>query len=137
MASAYIDYNIEKSANFAGHMQLTPLFPTDDVALDYQSLYKSVAEQIRKDFHPHIEMRAIPFPLSSEWLFNEISRMLGAVIMHQNQNLGAIIYRVDLPEKTTRRTMNSSETGSRLDELAAMILKREAQKVWIRQHYSS
>ncbi len=61
--------------------------------------------------------------------------MLTIIVEQKNQTLGAIIYRVDLSEKLARRTMNTSGHTERLDELTALMLKREAQKVWIRHNY--
>lgn len=115
----------------------TGIFPKTGLALDYQHLYRLVYDQIEKDFHPHVTMTLRPETLSSDWLFSEVKRLLNYIIEKQNSALGSIIYRVDLSEKMVKTTMHTTIREDKLDELAAMILRREAQKVWIRQNYSS
>jgi hypothetical protein len=115
---------------------LPEIFPKGALQSDYSKLYHAVALQIAKDFHPHVEMSEIPAELNSEWLYQEILRMLTEVIEGQGHSLGAILYRVDLSEKMVRPAMHRTEQSNKLAELAAMMLKREAQKVWIRHHYS-
>lgn len=116
-------------------MDELPLFPSDMLQPDYQQLYLAVARQIEKDFYPFVAMQAPPEILTSTWLFLELERMLTEIVERQNQSLAAIVYRVDLTEKMVRRSMHSSSNSERMHELTALVLKREAQKVWIRHNY--
>lgn len=111
------------------------LFPDSALTLDYQVLYKEVAAQISKDFYPHVVMDSPPEILSSDWLFCALKKMLTEVVEKKHQALVAIVYRVDLSEKLVNNTMRQTNQMNRLDELTAMVLKREAQKVWIRRNY--
>jgi len=108
------------------------IFPESGVHQDFQPLYQSVYAQVKKDFHPYIMIKEAPELLSSQWLYAEIRRMLTEVIEKQNQSLGPIIYRVDLSEKVVNRTMQSAARADKLDELTLLVLRREAQKIWIR-----
>jgi hypothetical protein len=116
--------------------EIAPLFPLAKAGTDLQELYAAVCKQIRKDFHPHVEMAFPEGSLSAEWLLAEIRRMLGEILQQGGSNLGTVIYRVDLKESTTRAAMNNSSTDNRLAELSMLILRREAQKVWLRKHLS-
>jgi hypothetical protein len=108
------------------------IFPNELPIESYQSLYQKVCNQIAKDFYPYVEMSDLPEILEASWIKSELQRMLTILVRDQAGALGAVIYRVDLTEKNMRKTMNSSSTNEKLDELAAMILRREAQKVWLR-----
>jgi hypothetical protein len=108
------------------------IFPGESLLPDYQELYTRVYLQVKKDFHPYVEITSAPEHLSAEWLLDEIRRMLASVIERQPLSLGSIVYRIDLSEKLVRNVMQSSTSRDRLDEISALVLRREAQKVWLR-----
>lgn len=119
---------------FAVMNEIVPLFPSGLTGTELQEMYAAVCTQIRKDFHPHAEMGSPESILTPEWLLTEIRRMLSELLQQGGSNLGTVIYRVDLKESTTRTAMTNSSTDNRLAELSMMILRREAQKVWLRKH---
>ncbi len=125
--------------NFAPYQLLMSeeldIFPETGLTPDYQQLYKEVAAQLNKDFHPHVRMSTLPEILSSSWLYDEVKKMLTEIVEHKQQALGYIVYRVDLSENLVNRTLKQSDSHNKLDELTAMVLKREAQKVWTRRNY--
>jgi hypothetical protein len=119
---------------FATMNELTVLFPETLPDKDYQDLYRAVCVQLDKDFMPHARLKAITDNISPDWIYNEIHRMLQEIISRGGSELGAVVYRVDLKETLVRKTMHESTSSDRINELANMILKREAQKVWLRKH---
>lgn len=115
--------------------ELSTIFPDNLPNPDYQAYYREVLRQINKDFHPY---SMIPEPeglLSADWIFDHLQKMVEEIVMHQQQVLGAIIYRVDLPEKQVRKSMSGKNSQEKPEELTRQILRREAQKVWIRNQY--
>ncbi|MBX7051578.1 MAG: hypothetical protein K1X54_06055 [Flavobacteriales bacterium] len=104
---------------------------------DYQEYYRGVITQIRKDFHPYTSIDEPEGLISPEWIFQELSRMVHEVLTNHQSALGQIIYRVDLPEKKVRSNMMVATTGEKPEILTRMILRREAQKVWIRLQYKA
>lgn len=112
------------------------IFPKEVALEDYQELYRSVVNQLIKDFHPYATIENAPQELSAEWIFAEIKRMISIIIEKESSALGYIIYRVDITERTMQRTMHGLSGDEKLNALAQLILKREAQKVWIRKQFS-
>ncbi len=112
------------------------IFPKEVCPNDFGELYELVVKQLSKDFHPYATIGEVPAMLNAEWIFGEIKRMVSHVIEKENQSLGYIIYRVDIAEKTMRKTMHGLAGDEKLNALTELILKREAQKVWIRKSFS-
>lgn len=79
-------------------------------------------------------MAKTPEFLTPEWIYAELERMLQEIVARGGADLGAVVYRVDLKETHVRKTMGSSSASNRIKELTSLILKREAQKVWLRKH---
>jgi hypothetical protein len=114
--------------------ELPVLFPETLPAEDFQGLYRAVCDQIEKDFRPHAQMAKTPQVLTPEWIYSELERMLQEIVARGGADLGAVVYRVDLKETHVRKTMGGSSASNRIKELTSLILKREAQKVWLRKH---
>lgn len=113
------------------------IFPKEVTDKEFAELYEMVVKQLAKDFHPYSTLDSMPQELSAEWIYSEIKRMLSHIVTHENQALGYIIYRVDIPQKTIQSNISNLSGDKKLEKLAELILKREAQKVWIRKNYSS
>lgn len=112
------------------------IFPKDVTPNDFEELYALVVKQLAKDFHPYAELSEQPTLLTAEWIFEQTQRMISQVIQKENHALGYIIYRVDIPEKTMQKAMLGLAGDEKLNALTQLVLKREAQKVWIRKRYS-
>ncbi|MFN0030681.1 MAG: hypothetical protein ACKVOR_00830 [Flavobacteriales bacterium] len=104
---------------------------------DFTQLYTQVYHQLKKDFHPHIEIEPIPENLNSEWLEQEVYRMITKAVSERSQSLAGIINRVDLSEYQLRKYVTALDEKKKLTALSKLILKREALKVWIRHNYTS
>ncbi len=114
------------------------LFPEGEALQDnYQILYREVFLQIKKDFHPHANAGDAPDLITPQWLYNKVHELLTEVLSKQASALGAIVYRVDLPEKSTKKNLEFSEEHEQIPNLSMMILRREAQKIWLRRKFRS
>jgi hypothetical protein len=112
------------------------LFPEGDALQDnYQILYREVFLQIKKDFHPHADAGEAPELITPQWLYNKVFELLTDILARQASALGAIVYRVDLPEKSTKKNLEHSEENEQIPNLTMMILRREAQKIWLRRKF--
>lgn len=106
---------------------------------DFKEFYKLIFFQIKKDFS------CIPFDQIApdedhygyaQALEQYVLRRVHHLLHYHPELLGRILYSVDLPELSTRRKM-AEETGESQEvKLAQIILKREAQKVWLRKTLS-
>lgn len=68
---------------------------------------------------------------------SSLSNRLAHFIQTDPEKLMALLYRIDIPEKTVRRHLESDElAGTIQDRLVYLILKRELMKVLYREHYS-
>jgi hypothetical protein len=112
------------------------LFPNDSVEMNYQALYESTFEQIKKDFYPHVDLGEMPSPLNAEVLKEIVEKSLDKLLREEPQSLGAVLYRMDVNEKATKAAIASSKAEDSTRILAFRILKREAQKVWLRKTLS-
>lgn len=112
------------------------LFPEQTLALDYQALYHKVKEQIDKDFHPFGTLTKAPKQISSEWLFTELKNLIQRVIQQHPTGWTAVLYRIDITENKLQSELIGLSSDEKWIQLTLLILKREAQKVWIRQQFS-
>jgi hypothetical protein len=112
------------------------LFPNDSLDLNYRELYESTFEQIKKDFYPHVDLGEMPLNLSAELLKEIVEKSLEKLMREEPHSLGAVLYRMDVNEKATKAAIASSKVEDSTRILAFRILKREAQKVWLRKTLS-
>lgn len=106
-------------------------------ALSHSQLYRMVYDQLRKDFHPHIQINEAPEELTASWLYGEVSVMLSDLLKSSGNGLSAVLYRVDIKESILKKAMLEASPEQKLEKLTWLILKREAQKVWIRSNFKS
>lgn len=103
--------------------------------VDYQEMYRAVIEQIIKDFHPFSSQIEIPNILSSDFLREQISELIHQVLRNHPTQLHSILYRIDLSEKNLKSVPIELTESERHLVLVEQILRREAQKVWIRKKF--
>jgi hypothetical protein len=97
--------------------------------MSFRELYDATWKQITKDFAHFCEVpnhAAIPSP---EQMLESIMEMLN-VLSSDALKLNTLFYRIDLSER--QQIPNGNPQA-----LAMMILRREAQKVWIRSQYNT
>jgi hypothetical protein len=105
------------------------LFESQFPHLSYAALYQATWDQIVKDFSHFCEPYEVEQPPLPQSMLEGIVHML-ETLQGDALKLNSLFYRVDLSEKKQIPQAN-------IHALAMMILRREAQKVWIRAHYSS
>ena len=94
-------------------------------------MYRDVYLQLEKDFYPYAKPSPPEDFLTPEWLFGQVQTMLKDILQEQSSALGPLLYRIDISEKKAREA--TSEGRLDADALAWAILRRTAQKVWLRR----
>jgi hypothetical protein len=103
-----------------------------------QQLACLTIEQIKKDFLTNgLEVQ---LQTSEEPNYNEICTALVDVLNwlfeNDSHKLMQLLYRIDLPEAKLNEALGNAMEQAVSETLAALIVRREAQKVIIRQFYS-
>lgn len=103
-----------------------------------QQLARLTIEQIKKDFLTNgLEVQ---LQTSTEPNYNEICTALVDVLdwlfENDSHKLMQLLYRIDLPEVKLNEALGNAMEQAVSETLAALIVRREAQKVIIRQFYS-
>lgn len=110
-------------------MNTLQLFQDTSPGMSYEALYRATYTQVRKDFAHFCVPVDLQDPPQPEEMLEAIVTMLHT-LQGDTLKMNSLFYRVDLSEK--KKIPNGD-----IRALALMILRREAQKVWIRAHYSS
>jgi hypothetical protein len=102
-------------------------------------LIKDTASQIIKDFDMfgmEVKFSGNAFNAYEE-LFEQVEPHISKLISSNHQKFLGILYRIDLNEEQIKKAVheNSSESFSAI--VTDLIIKRELQKVVIRNHYKS
>ncbi len=118
--------------NLPSLSELTPYYSRID-------LLEKVVEQVKKDFNWfNFE---ITFKGKDETpyqeLYKQILPLIDELLNDDYPKLMAMLYRIDLDEEFLNRKLKESEHADTDEVIADLILKRELQKVIIREMYSS
>ena len=109
---------------------LTPYFNKLD-------LIKATANQIIKDF----DMFGVEIKFSGnaynayEELFNQIEPHIQKLISSNQSKFMGILYRIDVSDEQIKKAVNENSSESFSAIVTDLIIKRELQKVVIRNHY--
>ncbi|MEZ4799143.1 MAG: hypothetical protein R2809_05040 [Flavobacteriales bacterium] len=103
------------------------IFPENLPGISYKELYEKTWDQIAKDFHPYISLEKRPDTLGPQALFDATRDLLTKIMKDSPSDLQAILYRIDLKE---------SQKSNHIEQLTYFIVRREAQKVWLRKSFS-
>jgi hypothetical protein len=98
--------------------------------------FRKLAEQLSKDLYP-VKWGDLSKTLTPREIIMNLEKSVRILIEEQSNSLGAILYRIDIPEGKIRALMANTAASERVKVLSAQILEREAKKVWMRLHYSS
>ena len=110
----------------------TEKLPTEQ----HTAFLKKLTDQIAKDLYP-LEWSAVPDEPTPTWIVQKLHKSIEDLLENHSSLLGSILYRIDISEVKIRGLMDQAAVGDRPRVLAQQILEREAQKVWMRMHYSS
>lgn len=98
-----------------------------------QQVLLETAAQLNKDLGGEwVRMDQIPSSADAEWLFNETKLLVNELFSSDRSKLSQLLYRVDVSEREVKKVMETEEIDHVADQLAAMLVKREVQKVLFR-----
>ena len=125
-------YRCADEKNKMNFQDLTPYFNKLDII-------KDTAAQIIKDF----EMFGMEVKFSGnaynayEELFDQIEPHIKKMVDSNRQKFLGILYRIDLSDEQIQKAVNSNSSEPFSEIVTDLIIKRELQKVVIRNHYKS
>jgi hypothetical protein len=103
-----------------------------------QQLARLTIEQIKKDFLTNgleVQLQTSEQPNYQE-ICAALEDVLNWLFENDSHKLMQLLYRIDLPEAKLNEALGNAMEQAVSETLAALIVKREAQKVIIRQLYS-
>ena len=100
-------------------------------------LIKDTANQIIKDFDMfNLEIKFSGNTYNAyEGLFEQIEPHINQLISSNQQKFMGILYRIDLNDEHIKKAVNENLSESFSAIVSDLIIKRELQKVVIREHY--
>ena len=109
-----------------------------EVALNTtRALLQDTVRQIKKDFLQNgfeLQLDEDQFQNYQD-LFSSLEEILSWLLERDEPRLLQLLYRIDLGEEKLKKSMMENEQHSLAAILAQLIIKREAQKVLIRNHF--
>jgi hypothetical protein len=116
-------------SNFTNSLQLLEV-------VQKEQLYKELVLQIKKDF----ELANVPIKLTTDISPEELKTVLHekvyVLIVERFEQYLNLLYVVDIPESEVRKIVPSDAVDISA-EVSLLLLKREWQKVWFKNKYSS
>lgn len=112
------------------------IFPENSPDINYQDLYRETFFQLKKDFNPYLDCGELPTELNGQILYGLTLDWVKIILTEQPSHLGTILYRIDIQERKAKIELHQAMQRDSAETLAQMILKREAQKVWLRKTFS-
>ena len=118
--------------NFPKISELSPYYNRTD-------LLEKVVEQIKKDFNWFNFKITFKNEKESPYqeLYNQILPLIDELLNDDYPKLMAMLYRIDIDEEFLNRKLKESEQADTDEVITDLILKRELQKVIIRDMYSA
>ncbi|KQB38653.1 hypothetical protein [Flavobacterium aquidurense] len=109
---------------------------TDILLADAESgnLYLSLIEQINKDFNLANEGIDFPLSISPEELKIQLHEKIYRMIQYKFAEYLNLLYIIDVSEIEIKK-LDGSDLVILAEQVAFLVLKREWQKVWFRNHY--
>ncbi len=112
--------------------ELIPIAQVPEGTSRTQVLIETAA-QLNKDLGGEwIRMEKIPLDADANWLFNETKLLVNELFNSDRSKLSQLLYRVDVSEREVKKVMETEEINLVADQLAALLVKREVQKVLFR-----
>ena len=102
-------------------------------------LIKNAADQIIKDFEMFgLEVRFSGNAYNAyEELFDQIEPHINELVASNQQKFMGILYRIDVGDAQIKKAMNDNGSESFSEIITDLIIKRELQKVVIRNHFKN
>ena len=99
-------------------------------------LYLKLIEQLNKDFNLANEGIDFPMSISPNELKIQLHEKIFRMIQYKFAEYLNLLYIIDVPEEQIKK-LNGSDLVILAENVAFLILKREWQKVWFRNKYTS
>lgn len=103
--------------------------------MDEVTLVRESYHLVRKDFGLEVDMEFENEKNGFGRLEDFLTKQVNYLLDHDLNRLLNALYRIDIPEETTKELLQSSQQGEIARNLARAIIEREKQKVLIRQRY--
>lgn len=102
-----------------------------------QALAAQTVLQIKKDFETNgLEIQlSINNQPSYQDICGAMTEVLDWLFERDRQKLMQLLYRIDIPEQKLKNALEGNSSASVTELLSALIVRREAQKVIIRNYY--
>ena len=114
-----------------------PIPENTDILLadaEKDNLYLNLIEQINKDFNLANEGIDFPMSISPEELKIQLHEKIYRMIQYKFAEYLNLLYIIDVSESEIKK-LDGSDLVILAEQVAFLILKREWQKVWFRNHY--
>lgn len=117
-------------------MYITPL-NSDSLFKEAQkeSLYLKLIQQINKDFNLANEGVDFPMSLTPDELKIQLHEKIYRLIQYKFAEYLNLLYIIDVSEEEIKK-LDGSDLVILAEQVCFLILKREWQKVWFKNHYS-
>ena len=99
-----------------------------------ENLYLNLIEQINKDFNLANEGIDFPLSISPEELKIQLHEKIYRMIQYKFAEYLNLLYIIDVSEIEIKK-LDGSDLVILAEQVTFLILKREWQKVWFRNHY--
>lgn len=99
-----------------------------------ENLYLNLIEQINKDFNLANEGIDFPLSISPEELKIQLHEKIYRMIQYKFAEYLNLLYIIDVSEDEIKK-LDGSDLVMLAEQVSFLVLKREWQKVWFRNHY--
>lgn len=104
--------------------------------VEVQNLYVQLIQQLNKDFQLANIDEYFEETIPPTDIHNTLSKILLKLINNQYDDYLNLLYRIDVPEVELLK-VRSENLEESVRQVAFLLLKREAQKVWLRKNYGN
>ena len=114
-----------------------PIPENTDILLadaETENLYLSLIEQINKDFNLANEGIDFPLSISPQELKIQLHEKIYRMIQYKFAEYLNLLYIIDVSEIEIKK-LDGSDLVILAEQVSFLVLKREWQKVWFRNHY--
>lgn len=101
-----------------------------------KKLYVALIVQLNKDFQLSNIEECISEKIPPDELKTRLYNSVSTLVTDQFDDFLNLLYRIDLPEQCAVK-LDDQSTEDYIENVSYLILKREWQKVWLKQNYSS
>lgn len=113
--------------------------PDNFSALAKPDLFEAFKNQIKKDFEMCALNADFVLKLDSDYglLLQSLAKEIEAVMKNYSTKLSELLYRIDISEQQVKKLSKEKTDSHLFDIVAELIIKRELQKVVIREMFKS